>query len=218
MSPKKQTCVFCSDREADTRDHVPGKQFFPGPSPANRITVPSCGECNAKLKPHEDYVRMLFSVGPASDTPLGYDVWKKTTEPSLAKDRGLARLLARNIEPVDIRSPAGLFMGTKPGVRVNWDRVFLVVEKCVRGLYYHETETILPRDVEFIRGGIHEHNQDALKWVLDRTNPGTWKAPGVFQYKWNVYPETPGGSLWAMTFYNTHAFIAITDASESQPG
>ena len=213
MARRKQKCALCTEADATTRDHIPGKQFFPGTPPVDLITVPCCQTCNGRLKPHEDYVRMLFSVGPASETEHGFAVWRNTTQPGLDKDKGLTRVLAKNIEPVDLKTPAGIYLGTKPGIRVNWDRVFLVIEKCVRGLYYYETGEILHKDAEIVRGGIFEHNQDYLSSVLAQTNPGKWKAPNVFQYKWNRYPDTPKGTLWAMMFYNTHSFVAITDAT-----
>jgi len=58
-----QKCVYCTEAQGTTKDHVPPKSFFPEPRPANLITVPSCKKCNSGAAMDDNYLlaTLMFS-------------------------------------------------------------------------------------------------------------------------------------------------------------
>jgi len=53
-------CVYCVEKEANTKDHVIPKQLYPKPWPNDFITVPACKECNYSFRKDEEYFRPEF--------------------------------------------------------------------------------------------------------------------------------------------------------------
>jgi hypothetical protein len=54
-------CIYCGINEANERDHIPPKSFFPEPRPSNLITVPSCSKCNRDYGKIDEIVRNLLT-------------------------------------------------------------------------------------------------------------------------------------------------------------
>ena len=52
-----ELCIYCGKNEANERDHIPPKSFFPEPRPSNLITVPSCSVCNRGYGKIDEIVR-----------------------------------------------------------------------------------------------------------------------------------------------------------------
>ena len=63
MGKKMQYCIYCGEREATERDHIPPKCFFPEPLPNDLITVPSCSVCNREYGKIDEFIRdVLISL------------------------------------------------------------------------------------------------------------------------------------------------------------
>src|ERR1700737_3035376 len=191
------TCYICGRPGADTRDHVLPVSFFPMPRPNNLITLPAHYSCHNRHS--EEYVRAILSglseTGPAMHLNEG------PVTRSLRRNRPLRRdLRASMIRRIEIRSPAGLVLGTAPGIRLNTGRFYLTLEKIVRGLYRHHTGRVLPSDVPF-------------NWAINEALVGGREAlfraaavgiafPGVFDYRYGIAAErTTEMTIWGLRFY-----------------
>lgn len=54
-------CTYCP-KGADTRDHIPPLCFFPGPRPAELLTVPCCRSCNQTAGADDEQMRNLLAA------------------------------------------------------------------------------------------------------------------------------------------------------------
>lgn len=64
---KQLECYLCGN-PSTTRDHIPPLGIFPKPRPDNLITVPACGNCNAKTTLDDEYFRTVVSA-TSNDSP-----------------------------------------------------------------------------------------------------------------------------------------------------
>ena len=122
-----------------TRDHVPGRQFFPADRRGEQdlITVPCCRPCNTSSHLDEDFFLGTFLFSDAGTTPVGQELWRKQSR-SLANDRGLSRAVSRRLHRRHIVSQSGLYLGRRMVVELDHARLNRFVAGVVRGLYYAE--------------------------------------------------------------------------------
>lgn len=214
----RKQCVYCGDSIAQSHDdHVPGKQFFPTPQPHDLLTVPACQRCNTHFKPHEDYVRAVLCTTYAGKSTMGDAVWKQKAQRSLQKDKGLGKAFWRGVREYRVFSPEDVVHGQRLGLTPEWPRIAVFVEKLVRGLYWHEFVTILPRElhIDFPRVFLEDCPMAANPY-LALTSPGKTGWPGIFEYRqWraSIHQER---SLWLFLFFDTSIFVATTCAPDDR--
>ena len=204
-------CVYCGNAKATTRDHVPGRAFFPEPRPVDLITVPACARCHGAVKLDEDYFRQVATMTRAASTGAGRVVWDTKARRAIRKDNGLRNAIVSRVESVDLMTPAGIFVRQGLALRVDWPRVNRFVEKCIRGLFYFETDGRLPLTA-CIKLQYFEDGDHGLNVVVQHTAHGKRRWPDVFDYRRAIDGNDPHVSLWAMTFYRGMAFGASTDS------
>ncbi|AUX35487.1 uncharacterized protein SOCE836_076800 [Sorangium cellulosum] len=208
------SCVYCCERPGVTRDHVPAKQLFPVPRPANLLTVPCCGLCNQRFQPHEDYFRALICLGSTGETPVARRIWEQKVERGLQRDRGLRRVLTAALRRIPAITEAGLYLGHRDAYRVDWPRLHLVVRKWTRALYVEEYGQALPPNAQIHTRLIHGplvQTRDVLHQLsLDAKH--AW--PGVFEYRHNREAERLDRSMWTFTVLGSVEFLAVTSVPE----
>lgn len=92
-------CPFCGEvrRIADrTKEHIPGKQFYPSntPATAQRITVNGCRSCNKRFEPIEErvFIGLASCVDPDHPAAAGiHDRFMSRLTPEQASDDVEAR-------------------------------------------------------------------------------------------------------------------------------
>jgi len=133
----KSLCYNCGIRQATTRDHIIPKTLLPDPKPSRLLTVPACRECNESFSKDEEYFRdrLAAVIGdPSSEDPV---IWEKAWE-SLQKPEARGKKLGFYRDVFQLPKPVITNRGIPPiGIRMNKERVNRVVEKMVRGFYYH---------------------------------------------------------------------------------
>jgi len=113
------------------------------------------------------------------------------------------------IRRIEIRSPAGLVLGTAPGIRLNTGRFYPVFEKIVRGLYCHHTGRVLPPDVPF-NWAINEGLVGGREGLFRAAAAGT-TFPGVFECRYGIAAEgTTEMTIWWLRFYEGPVFRCVT--------
>jgi len=143
-----EKCIYCGVRNAETRDHVPPRSFFPKPRPSDLITIPSCSKCNQDAGKDEEFFLATFMFGPAGGTDEGKRLWNQKIRRALQKNLGLRRRIAKNLHPVEIFSPHGLFIRKGMGIKLENKRHLRIIRMITRGLYYFEFDEPLSPDAD----------------------------------------------------------------------
>lgn len=147
MSKRPTICYLCGKplgRKA-SKDHVPPKQFFPtklrGKYKVNLLTLPTHSECNRAYARDEEY--FVFSLGAsAMQATAGKFLWDDI------RDRGrrsqgqvLIEMVLEEFQP----RPGGIHLPSNlVAKRFDSARIFNVIWKITRGLFFHETQSLLP--------------------------------------------------------------------------
>jgi hypothetical protein len=118
-SPKRiGSCAYCGREAPITKDHIPPQNLFPDPKPSNLITVPCCEECRSAWSDDDEYFRL--AVVSASNQYDGSHAEKvnETVLRSLRKPNkgGFARLVRESLMKIDVRTEAGIYLGTASGL------------------------------------------------------------------------------------------------------
>lgn len=113
---------------------------------------------------------------------------------------------------------SGLYIGTRGAFKTDLGRIFRVVKRTVRGLFFHETGQRLPSDYEvgvWSDETIVEWGQEFVEEVknnfvlpLMKVEP-TIVGPSTFAYRY-LRTERQFASAWLVTFYERVSFLALT--------
>ena len=214
-------CVYCGVRKATTSDHVPPRCIFTIPRPSNLITVPSCSRCNKGASKDDEYFKYVISMSDATGDNFQAGIVRDSSMRSLKRPAaaGYRKAILEKTRPVEVRSPQGIFVGTKLGYEVRFDRLFRVLERIVKGLFFHEAgyplsldyrplihsrDTIADLSLDF--QGEMQRNIISPLWNRDSKEIGT----DTFQYRFQLFDEDPHLSAWGLTFFGSIEFLAST--------
>jgi hypothetical protein len=199
-------CYICGRPGADSRDHVIPESFFPSPRPNNLITLPAHYSCHNRL--NEEYVRAILAG--LADSPPAMRLNEGPAGRALRRNEPLKRdLRASMIRRIELRSPGGLILGHAPGVRLDTERFYPLMEKIARGLYTHHRAKVLPVGVRF-NWAINEPLVGGMAEVFQATAGGT-DFPGVLEYRYGVaLDEKTVMTVWWLRFYGGTMFRCVT--------
>jgi hypothetical protein len=194
-------CSICGRSEATTMDHIPPRAIFTDPT-SDLITVPACSDCNNAASEMDERFKVYLGLHLSSKNPLGLRLFQEGALPSLKHNRKLKRHIISSLRPARLVTNGGIIVGhTSAGL---WDSEAhdVVIQRIIRGLYYHHFQGILGEKVQIkvqwlrgISGGIEKIvSQLALKTVCD----------GQFAYRFGRSNESILNSVWIFQFYNAH--------------
>lgn len=198
-SSEHQVCAICGCEEATTRDHVPPKGIFPRPRPA-LITVPACDDCNRGSSKLDETFRAYLGLHASINPEVAKGVFQDSLR-SLAHNRALYREVLRNSEDLPFFTPAGVYAGD--GLRIHWNSEAhdAVVEKCIRGLYFHHFGSVLGQSaeirVQWLRGvppGLEFLSYAPLEIIGDNQ----------VMYRYAKSDSEPLRTIWLFNFYESH--------------
>ena len=204
---RSKICYLCGlplDGEIDD-DHVPPRQFFAkilrkrfGPQ---LLTLPTHKACNKIYQPDEDY--FITSIGPLvmdASVPgraLWHDISKRIQRPESV---GLASLVAKEW---DEKYGNIYLQNGKIAKRFNPDRVWGVIWKITRGLFFYETGRFLPKNTPKLfrtQFEVKGAPPDEFSLVCGAPTKGKYKA--VFDYRYVVDDKLNNFNLWAMCLWD----------------
>lgn len=206
-------CAYCNTEGPVTRDHIPPKNLFAPPRPSDLVTVPCCEPCRDGWSGDDEYFRLaVVGTFNAYGAPRAMGAWetllRSLRRPEHAKFN--AEIL-RNLREVEIRTPAGLYLGTAPVLPLEQERVDRVAQRIVRGLFFHEYENRLP-DTHEALGFL---KQFGIESVLELLGAVRFPEPkviggGSFRYSVRVTAEDPDSTMWIGDFFGRLPFLGFT--------
>lgn len=212
MQMVHKLCYLCGETITTdmTNDHVPPRQFYSQEIRShhnpNLLTLPTHGTCNKSYQLDEEY--FIHAIGPLTmESHSGGSLFR---ELSGQYREGRNVPLHRRIFSEFETQPSGLILpGGKVVKRFDPERVWRVVWKITRGLYFHEYGNFLPESTprlfEVVSPG--EKPPDAFFLLPDEPVRGLY--PGVFDYKFRQFAEFNNSHLWAMLFWDRLIVLVV---------
>ncbi len=204
-------CIYCG-KLADTNEHIPAKQLFKGLIKESLITVPSCKECNQSYQKDEDFFRQFFSGMLMDRSKYAKQLMENEVTRSIKRRPALARQMFNQMQLVEVQTKSGSSLGKKTLYRVSdsdHNRINRVVNKIIRGLFYHHFKQKIPEDwiirviwitpVKDKKLGLTEMAK-TLKWNVINED--------IFAYGMNFVPNTYQ-SIWILDFFRIPLFYVL---------
>lgn len=135
------SCIYCGNRMATEKDHVPPKSFFPKPRPTNLITVPSCSACNRILGKDDEQVRnILTSLHTTERHPAISNYLSHKRNRSITRKEGANQFhhLIESLKSVDLKSSQGAYLGSALAFDLDQEPMNRFLDRMTRALLYHE--------------------------------------------------------------------------------
>jgi hypothetical protein len=222
---KRGRCTYCGAKRIVTDDHVPPKNIFLPPRPSNLVTVPACRPCHGATSADDEYFRTCLCLKrECGNHPDARGNWPAIFR-GLARPEGFKRAFLSSTFTVRQFTPSGLYAGNELGFNVDLGRLFRVVERTIRGLYFHETGNRISS-----KYGVQIHCEDSLRGTSKRdldelhetiisplaNMPATVIGANVFWYRFGLTTQPPV-SAWALTFYGAVSFLGLVAAKTLDP-
>jgi hypothetical protein len=198
------TCYLCGEplgEEVD-KDHVPPKQFYAREirrwHDLNLFTLPVHPPCNKAYQKDEDY--FVSSVGPAAmESYSGWALWRDISDNCQRPQN--KRLVQMVLKESDER-PSGLILpGGKIQKKFDDRRLWRIIWKITRGLFFKEVGTALPEDLPIRREMFSPGENPPPEYDFLTTVVPLGQYPVVFDYRYAVSRQH-SIYLWEMLFWN----------------
>lgn len=213
-------CPLCGEKKPQTngkkwiaREHIPPQSLFVDGT-SDFITVPSCEECNNGTSKYDLDFQHAIGIYTGS---VSVNRWKKTLL-SLNKD-----IIRKKKKHNILKNTSALLMRTNAGwwghqLKVEKQPIEIVVKKIVKGLHWHFTGNVLPRDVnvtiKFLRQG--EDLQKELQDILNQYGKIHSIGNDSFSTHYAIAEDHDHASMWKLTFDQQDCFFAIIDPKRTK--
>ena len=218
MARSKKLCAFCGVQKSTTRDHVPPKGIFGRPLPNNMITVPSCSSCHSETSDDDTYFRTILIfrdyIGDHKDAKKVMELAVRGLKKK--KSIGFTRSLLKRLEPVNLVTESGLFIGKGGRIKeVEIDRLITVANRTIRGLFYHNFNSPVPQQYQ-----VNSYLVDSfprltpefrlqVAGMMNFCDLGTSQQVGNFYYSFNSPSDCPSATAWVLKFYDVPVFLSL---------
>lgn len=207
---KEIRCAYCgkliSKRD---KEHVFPRCLYP-PSKASskvqRLTIPSCRDCNASFADDEAHFRNMLAIA-GEPNPARFELWETTIRRSFDKADGWRRVndIIKEMKPVVTSD--GPRHKVYPGED---DRVTRVVRKIVRGLCHHHS---VMSPVSDKRVWVDVQKYPIRQELLDQLNHHH-REQDIVEYRYQIMNEDDINSAWHITFFEEVSFVGLVCMSE----
>lgn len=204
-------CIFCGVA-ADTREHVPPKQFFKGIPEKDLITVPSCKKCNQSFQSDEDFFRQFWVSMLMGRAPRAKEIALNEMARAILRRPALAWRMFSQMRPINRYTPSGVLIEQATLYHITPEdraRINRVVDKTIRGLFFKEFGRTIDFDwivkINWITPQMEqEQNLPALaatmRWNVIRED--------TFAYGVSSVPDT-NQSIWFLDFFKIPLFYVL---------
>lgn len=220
-SQRVSECVYCGERRPLSRDHIPPLNLFGKPCPSDLITVPSCQACNSRASLDDEYFRLAITPGiDPTKFPKEFDLSIQAIRKlGTGQKLGLAKTMLGSFAKKPLYTPAGLYLGEAGSLNVDAARIQRVLDRVVRGLFFHHLSKRLPnsRRVSVVSDWffpvLPAEARAPVEAILDflSTAEPIVIGSGVFCYRYRINEEEAYGSAWWLSFFEHRRFLCLTE-------
>jgi hypothetical protein len=189
----------------------------------NLITVPACEDCNGGASPDDEWFRLALSIRENVKGNPARDAIVPVVERSMMKSAapGFAQGVQANIHHVPRFTESGIFVGDRPVIAADRERLQRVAIRITKGLFYHEKGHRLPDGfhVNAIQHDLWWHPMwvgTGLEGVIPefvgmlRRDAPEHKMGDAFSYRWLQSPNGADQTIWLLSFYGHDEFYCST--------
>ncbi|MFC1929018.1 hypothetical protein ACFLXK_05420 [Chloroflexota bacterium] len=214
------TCYLCGLRQAETKDHLFPRSLFPRPLPSNLPKgLLACRQCNNELSKDEEQFRFFLASGTAYEREAGRRIWDERIRTALKGRRPGFKPLARfMVKMAKVQSESRTMLGYWPISELDRETCKRVLIKIVKGLYFIETQQLLPSDVQILCDYSAGHPERFIKPPLDeavRKSKRVDYGDGVVNCWRNSIKDDPTASITWLRFYEDKLFMIVTFREET---
>lgn len=221
----QEICYLCGreiKKKERTLDHVPPKQFFPSDLPkkdhVQLMTLPTHKACNKGFQKDEDYFRLSIGAS-ACDNPVLNSLWKDMARSVYKTKTRPLRLMVFKEFKKEVKTPSGLVL---PGIIAKTfytERIFRIIWKITRGVYFNQFSKILPESTEHFISYVQKSEpmfaaqllRNLFGLTLKEQELGDYKE--IFSYRFFIPPKKDFLS-WIILFWSRHPFFIFHHASD----
>jgi hypothetical protein len=205
MNEEVNICYLCGSELKDDidRDHVPPKQFYATTirktHSLNLFRLPVHKSCNKGYQKDEDY--FVHSIAPLTiNSYSGKAIWNDIKHQfKRPEGKRIQQMIYKEFDP----RPSGLYLPRgKVLKRFDPERVWCIIWKITRGLFFKEYGRFLPEDKPRHIEIISADEPPPPKFAVVRDTPSRGSYPEVFDYKYIMFPELNNFHFWAMLFWD----------------
>lgn len=207
-------CFLCGEYGADSKDHIPPKGIFL-PKTKNigeqLITVPAHISCNQNSSKDDEYFRLCLNISGYWNSENARELWNTKIYKSLSRPKAkwFRKDIVESLQPVDLKTPSGIFLQKTMQLTIDRNRIDNMIIKIVRGLFYFETQNILPIqnkiDVLLI-----QNTEDNILSLASLMTPTKIYGKETFKYRWAKFSDEKNSSMFLMSFYRSIFFLGVT--------
>ncbi|MBM3208930.1 hypothetical protein FJZ40_01415 [Candidatus Shapirobacteria bacterium] len=206
-----QLCIYCG-KTANTKEHIPSKQFFKDKSDKPLITVPSCKVCNAGFQKDEDFFRQFYVSMLMARSSVAKKIMDGEISRSILRKPALGHKMFSQMKLIDAYTKSGLYKGKMTMYKVSDTdkiRIDRVVTKIIKGLFFHEFSTTLPEDWIIKIIWITPKVEQEQKLDVMAKQP-FWRVikEDTFAYWVNYVPKS-FQSVWLLDFFKIPLFYVL---------
>lgn len=202
-----KTCAYCGIENPKTKDHIPPKNLFGKPLPADLITVPCCNDCHKDTSKDDEYFRSAVASWEALDGIPLIETLRDTVCRSLERKEaaGFAKNIVNSISETPTFTKSGIYTGNKSRMEIDYHRLNSVLERITRGLFFKETGGIVQKNMS-VETKIFTAGNEQLVQTLQRYGIWHWRtfAGGQFGY---AYIPDGSSSTWLLEIFGKFSAI-----------
>jgi hypothetical protein len=200
-------CVYCGERKETTRDHVISKNLFTSSyKKKNVITVPCCEECNKGFSLDEEYFRFFLSGSGLEHSQQANELFSTKVKRCVQRRPQIVSKLLNQMRLIDGYTKSGIYIGKKTRFSItdeDWKRYCNVLDKYIKGLFFHEFKQILPLGhsiVHFLGTEEMIENFASTRGNIDNQE--------IYAYVYSYVPNTYE-SIWVIEFFRSIFFVSF---------
>jgi hypothetical protein len=126
--------------------------------------------------------------------------------------RGMRAALFQSLQPVQLVSPLGLYAGQTFSMKLEGERLERILQKIIKGMYWHIRKERVPNGYRVYSHLIGrqpgQYFQQTEQQIL--AFPEYVIGDQAFAYRYVMFDEIPGLSVWRFEFYRTIGFMGYT--------
>ncbi|NMB84190.1 HNH endonuclease [Candidatus Roizmanbacteria bacterium] len=211
---EKFRCVYCGEKfpiKEKSPDHIPSKSLFPkGKALNNPIKIPSCRTCNQSFSLDEEYFRIFLVNQTVDDSFIASQLFYTKIADSIKRRPQIGHKIMNNMKLVDLYTKSGIYLGKKTAIRFSdedWKRYHHVLDKYIKGIYYHYQNKRVEDSGFVIRHKMIKH-MDLINKDLFKTVKACLDNKTVFIYGYSFVPAT-GQGIIITTFFEKINFMSF---------